>query len=269
MRYIPLRAQEPDPAWLKKANKLLDELNAAPDAAARNKIIDDNSAVWGELKQWLMNLSHGKCWFSEAKDCFSHWEVEHYRPKKSAKDADGTSHEGYWWLAFDWRNFRICGNAGNRKKSTYFPLRPGCTRVTPHGDIRFEDAKLLDPIDEDDPGLLSFNMEGRAILAAHLTDAWEKERVEYSVERCNLDFPPLMDKRKAVWAECWTRVQEYLKELATYQADKTNVIARDRSKQALKRLRELMREDRELSAVARACALSSGDPRVTGILQSA
>ena len=55
--------------------------------------------------------------------------------------------------------------------------------------------------------------------------------------------------------------QEYLKELATYHADKTNVIARDRSKQALKRVRELMREDRELSAVARACILSSGDPR--------
>ncbi len=51
-----------------------------------------------------------------------------------------------------------------------------------------------------------------------------------------------MDKRKAVWAECWNRIQEYLKELATYRADKTNVIARDRYKQALKRVRELMHE---------------------------
>jgi len=78
-----------------------------------------------------------------------------------------------------------------------------------------------------------------------------------------------MDKRNAVWAECWNRVQEYLKELKTYHDDKTNVIARDRSKQTLKRVRELMHEKRELSAVARACILSSGDPRVTGILQSA
>jgi hypothetical protein len=269
MRHIPLRNQEPDAAWITKANRLLDELKAAPDEDARNKIIDDNSVVWGELKQWLLKLSHQKCWFSEAKDCFSHWDVEHYRPKKSAKDADGTSYEGYWWLAFDWQNFRICGNAGNRKKSTFFPLRSGCARVGPHGDVRYEDAQLLDPIDEDDPVLLSFNVEGRAIPAAHLTDAWEKARVEYSVERYNLDFPPLMDKRKVVWAECWNRVQEYLKELATYHADKTNVIARDRSKQALKRVRELMHEERELSAVARACVLSSGDPRVTGILQSA
>jgi hypothetical protein len=31
----------------------------------------------------------------------------------------------------------------------------------------------------------------------------------------HLDFPPLMDKRKAVWAECWSSIQEYLKELKT------------------------------------------------------
>ena len=147
--------------------------------------------------------------------------------------------------------------------------RPLVVRVGPHGDVRYEDAPLLDPIDEDDPGLLSFNIEGRAIPAAHITDAWEKERVEYSVIRYNLDFPPHMDKRKVLWSECWRRVQEYLKELATYHADKNNVIARDRYKQALKRVRELMREDRELSAVARACVLSSGDPRVVGVLQSA
>ncbi len=112
-------------------------------------------------------------------------------------------------------------------------------------------------------------MEGRAIPAAHLTDTWERARVEYSVERYNLDFPPLMDKRKAVWAECWNCVQEYLKELATYHADKPNVIARDRSKQALNRVRQLIREGRELWAVTRAYILSSGDPRLTGILQSA
>ena len=64
MRYIPLRDHEPDAAWLMKATRLLDELKAAPDAAARDKIIDDNSAVWGELKQWLLHLSHQKRWFS-------------------------------------------------------------------------------------------------------------------------------------------------------------------------------------------------------------
>jgi hypothetical protein len=268
VRHIPLRSQTPDAAWIQKAKLLLDELNAAPDAATRNDIIDRNSSVWGELKSWLLDLSHQKCWFSEAKDCFSHWDVEHYRPKKIAKDADGTEHEGYWWLAFNWQNLRICGNAGNRKKGTYFPLRPGCARVTVRGDVRSEDPQLLDPIDEDDPGLLSFDFEGHAVPAAHISDVWERDRVALSVERYNLDFPPLMDKRKAVWAECWSRIREYLEELLTYQQDKTNTIARDRFKQAAKRIRDLMQEKSELSAVARACVLSSGDPRVTNILRS-
>jgi hypothetical protein len=97
---------------------------------------------------------------------------------------------------FDWQNFRICGSAGNRRQSTFFPLRPGCARVGPHGDVRYEDAQLLDPIDEDDPGLLSFNMEGRAIPAAHLTDAWEKARVEYSSTDTTLTFPRLWTNAK-------------------------------------------------------------------------
>lgn len=268
MRHISVDGKVPASAWVAKAAKLLAELQAAPDVEARNKIIDKNGKVWGELKQWLLEISHQKCWFSEAKDCFNHWEVEHYRPKKCAKDADGTEHDGYWWLAFDWHNFRICGNAGNRKKGTFFPLRDGCPRCKPLGDHRLEDPQLLDPVDEHDPSLLSFNLEGRAIPAAHIADAWERGRVEYSVERYNLDFPPLMDKRKAVWAECWDRIQDYLNELGLYHTDKTNMVAKDRYKQAAKRVRELMSEKRELSAVARACVLSTGDPRVQGLLQS-
>jgi len=227
--------------------------------------------VWGELKTWLLSLSHNKCWFSEAKDCFNHWDVEHFRPKKSAKDLDGTEHDGYWWLAFDWQNFRICGNAGNRKKGTYFPLREGCPRAScPGHDLRNEDPQLLDPIDEDDPNLLSFNFEGRAIPLAGLEDEWDKKRVEYSVERFNLDFPPLMDKRKTVWNECWRRIQMYREELGKLKlSNGENAIARNQVKSCAKEIRSMMREDKELSAVSRACVLSTGDPRLIGLLQSA
>lgn len=195
--------------------------------------------------------------------------MEHYRPKKNAKDGDGTKDDGYWWLAFDWQNLRICGNAGNRKKGTYFPLREGCARGKPFGDLRYEQPLLLDPVDEDDPVLLFFNLEGRAVPAPHITDDWEKTRVECSIERYNLDFDPLMNGRRLVWVECWNRLQDYLREVRLYQHDPTNMIARDRLKQAAKRVRELIREDQEFSAVARACVESSGDPRVAGLLRSA
>jgi uncharacterized protein (TIGR02646 family) len=259
----------PDPDWAARADDLVAQLRAAPDAAARHQIIDDNKKVWGELKRWLLELSHQKCWFSEAKDCFNHWDVEHYRPKKSALDVDGTSHEGYWWLAFDWQNFRICGNAGNRKKGTYFPLRSGFRRAMPFGDLRREVAQLLDPADEDDPALLSFNAEGKAIPAADITDEWEKARVKYSVERYNLDFHALKVKRQAVWQECWRVASEYLKELKTYREDSTNLVAREGCKQAAKKMRKMMSAEQEMSAVARACILSCGDKRLLGLIQSA
>jgi hypothetical protein len=256
--------------FITKANELLDELQAAPNAEKRKKIIDDNSKVWGDAKAWLLTLSHHKCWFSEAKDCFSHWDVEHFRPKKSAKDLDGTEHDGYWWLTFNQENLRICGNAGNRKKGTFFPLREGCTRITdPNGDLRFEDPLLLDPIDAHDPTLLSFNFEGRAICSPLIHDTWEQSRVKYSVKRYNLDFPPLMNKRKVIWKNCWDDIQSYLFELGKYSQDRNNVIAKQAMRDKAGSIRKMLKADQECSATARACLLSTGDNRVILLLQSA
>ena len=94
MRYIPLHEQrtgqegnEEEKArineWLSKAEDLLQQMEAAADDDARKKIIDDNSVTWGEMKEWLLKkLSYNKCWFSEARDCFNHWDVEHFRPEE-------------------------------------------------------------------------------------------------------------------------------------------------------------------------------------------
>jgi uncharacterized protein (TIGR02646 family) len=268
MRHIPTAGKSPDAAWLQTAVDLLAALDAAAGPAERNAIIDANDKLWGHLKEWLLDLSHQKCWFSEAKDCFSHFHVEHFRPKKSAKDGDGTVHDGYWWLAFDWKNYRICGSVGNTKKGTFFPLRTNSARVGRNEDIRLEDQQLLDPADRDDPGLLSFTVDGTAIVAPGVTDDWETARVEYSIERLNLNFGPLADKRKSIWSDCWTQITEYLNELQLYHADKSNLIAKAGYKQAAGRLRDMIKEERELSSVARACILFSGDKRVISVLQS-
>ncbi|MGL4609222.1 MAG: hypothetical protein ACRCYY_05980, partial [Trueperaceae bacterium] len=137
------------------------------------------------------------------------------------------------------------------------------------GDERLEDPLLLDPTDDDDPNLLSFNMEGRAVPLPGLNDVWMKHRVEYSIERYNLDFPALMDKRKVVWQECWQRIEEYRNEYVKYsQSNGANPVARQQIKEKMKAIREMVRSERELSAVARACILSTGDRQLQGILQS-
>jgi hypothetical protein len=148
-------------------------------------------------------------------------------------------------------------------------LRAGCVRAAPFGDLRAEDPQLLDPADPDDPGLLWFDIEGRAVPAPSVKDVWDRQRVEYSVSRYNLDFPPLIEKRRAVWSECSSRIEEYRAELERYYADKQNDVARAGFKRAAKSVRDMMGEDEELSGVARACVLSTGDPRVIGLLRAA
>ena len=125
--------------WLDESKRLLDEMThftqeaenlrsdgkeaeAKEKIKARNQFIDDHSGHWTKLKPWLFALSHGKCWFTEGRDICSHTDVEHFRPKKEAKELDGSIRDGYWWLAFDYSNFRAAGNVPNRKKGGWFPL---------------------------------------------------------------------------------------------------------------------------------------------------
>jgi uncharacterized protein (TIGR02646 family) len=203
VRFIDLDGKEPSQAWRDKAKAVSDRLDNAATKAERDKIIDENSALWSELKDWLVQLSGGKCWFSEARDVFSHWDVEHYRPKKSAKNLDGTKRDGYWWLAFDWHNFRVCGNVGNRKKGGFFPLREGTHQATAaNRNIDDEFPYLLDPTRPEDPLLLSFDEGGDIKPLADLDD-WNKARVEESIKRYKLrEHEPLMEARRDVWSKC-------------------------------------------------------------------
>ncbi|MCK5849979.1 MAG: hypothetical protein KAH23_03615 [Kiritimatiellae bacterium] len=164
MIHIDTTQANPDQAWLQRAADLTHQLNNAASQADRNAIIDNNADCWRKIKDWLLELSNGKCWFSEAKDVYSHWDVEHFRPKKSAKQAPGVDREGYWWLSFDWGNYRICGNVGNSKKGTFFPLRnPGTAATSQNRSTTAEEPYLLDPTVMSDVDLLSFDDTGDAI----------------------------------------------------------------------------------------------------------
>ena len=81
-------------------------------------------------------------------------------------------------------------------KGTFFPLHPDSKRMYDPHRVRDEAPVLLDPTDADDPVLLWFLVDGRAVAAPHVTDEWEKHRVQYSVERYNLDFHALVEKRR-------------------------------------------------------------------------
>lgn len=257
MRFINTSNEAPDGDWLQKAQDLCYKLDAANTKAERDQIIEDNRTVWGELKPWLLRLSKGKCWFSEARDCFSHWDVEHYRPKKAAKDLDGVQYnDGYWWLAFDWRNLRICGNVGNRKKGAFFPLRDG-THKASATDRNTDDEfpYLLDPVRPEDPLLLSFDENGDVKPLPDL-DAWNTARVEESIKRYKLrEHEPLMEARRDIWSKCVREVnccQNLMDELSR----RPSATKKEEIRQQMLKLRDMVRFEAEFSATASECLRS-------------
>lgn len=252
--------------WIDDSEKLvvaMAGLQVAGDMAARNALIDANGGHWGQLKAWLLALSAGKCWFSEAKELFSHYDVEHFRPKKEAKGLGADSRDGYWWLAFDYMNFRVCGNVGNRKKGGWFPLQEGapCSRYE-HRCEESEATYLLDPIDIDDVKLLAFDEEGRAVPAPG-TSLWEQQRVVETVLRLKLnEHEALAEARRKVWAKVTTLINQYEFNKSRCSAG-GNEAARQKAKSALRQVRELTRPTAELSSVAKWCVLLRHDPQLS------
>jgi hypothetical protein len=256
MRFIDLDKNQPTEAWLLKAKALSDQLDAATTKAERDKLIDDHGDIWGELKPWLLEVSQGKCWFSESRDSFSHWDVEHYRPKKAAKNANGTERDGYWWLAFDWRNFRICGNVGNRKKGAFFPLRAGTHEAT-STDRNTDDEfpLLLDPTRLEDVVLLSFDENGDVKPLPDL-DEWNTARVEESIKRYKLrEHEPLMEARRDIWSRCSreiNRCQNLMEELSK----SPSATKKEAVRQQMLKLKHMVEFSAEFSATASECLRS-------------
>jgi len=239
MIHIPFGNEEPPQEWLEKSRQLTNELYAASSKEERDRIIDDNRAVWGDLKDWLLGFSHGKCWFSEAKDTYSHWDVEHFRPKKKAKNLDGTEREGYWWLAFDWRNYRICGNVGNRKKGCFFPLCRGSQVATSDARHLVEDEifLLLDPTRDGDPELLSFDEEGLATAMPGIGE-WPRQRAEESIKRFKLNkHEPLREARQRTWKKCRKQIEKAFESL---QATPPTASSQEKLREAFEYLKEML-----------------------------
>jgi hypothetical protein len=243
-------SRRPPKAWLQKANELTEQLKRAPNKAARDKIIDDNAKIWGEIKEWLQKFSNDKCWFSEARDSYSHWQVEHFRPKKEAKEPD---REGYWWRTFDYLNYRLCGSVGNAKKGSYFPLRAGTQAATaagPSRNCKDEAPVLIDPTLAGDVILLTFSRGGKAVPAS--SDDWERERAEKSIQRYKLnDHPALLRARETVWNR--SRLDVSAMQNLMVERKEGHCAASNRDFETIaKRVSDRTRSNAQFSAVARA-----------------
>lgn len=207
MIYIDSKNTQPPEKWRRRAKRFTNKLKAIESNEDKKVYIKKHGYFWTEIKKWLLDLSYGKCWYSEAKDCVSYYDIDHFRPKLEAKNLDETKREGYWWLAFDWTNYRIAGSICNCTnnlngetfgKGTFFPLRDGSISAThENNNIDQEVIYLLDPRNPRDPSILTFDDEGCTKPATKL-GAWEIERAEVTIKLYYLNYELLIDERKKV-----------------------------------------------------------------------
>ncbi|MCC7150197.1 MAG: hypothetical protein IT216_13325 [Saprospiraceae bacterium] len=272
MRYIDISKIQLPAGWKTKADNLTAKIKAEPDAAKRAKIMDDNP-IWKELLVPLSQLSKGKCWYSEAQDVMSDRDVDHFRPKNEAKNVDNIprgDEEGYWWLAYDYENYRFSSKYSNRKtkdkfrkkkfiggKGTLFPLFAGSPVAKTKNRCRDEQIMLLDPCDQNDPGLLTFDSKGIAMPdVSAILDPDDRIRVEVSIKIYNLDYSTLEELRERIWGICQRMIDEIRN--ITNDPDGMSNVGKDRVKFLKDEIRKMTDRNAVVSAVAIACCEQNG-----------
>jgi uncharacterized protein (TIGR02646 family) len=255
MIFIDRTGHTPEDDWIQRADDLTQLLFDAADATARNKIIDKNEKLWGELKDFLLGISNNKCWYSEAKDAYAHYHVDHFRPKKESLGIDKNDYGGYWWLAFKWKNYRVCGGAGNVRKGAKFAVRNNKANA-PAESIDDEIIYFLDPCDEEDILKITFNDNGEMVSISKT--GWDNERVTYTIESLNLNFQLLKEARKEIWTKCYTLIKETQNLMSQNNVGVPSAAVKAQIKEKLKQLKELVKTTSEFSATAKACLRSAG-----------
>lgn len=249
---IPEGARPPED-WLRRAAELTAQLRAADTKEARDAIIEAHEQLWRDdrVRNWLLDLFHRKCWYTEAQEAVSSFHVDHFRPKGRAVNGDVVREDGYWWLAFDWSNYRICGQLINVKKKDQFPLAEPLVVDANHPEqIQLEAPLLIDPT-TDDARLISYEMDEDACIATAVpgADELESKRVNETIDVLGLNrLDRLNSKRAEVWKDCYETILEYKSAVGSPQCLRTL-----RQASAVKKLKKSIGYEKELSSVADAC----------------
>lgn len=255
MIFIDLENNPPSQDWLNRADNLSQQLIAAPTPEARNAIIDANQALWNELKGHLSALSNQKCWYTESFNSGAHCHVDHFRPKKEVRDENSNITNGYWWLSFDWMNYRFSGPAPNVRKKSYFHVV--ANKALNYGDNHnIEDTLFIDPIKVRDPECLAFDNEGRVKPKDNITTSRNYKRADYSIKKLNLNAPSLIDKRKDKFRKA-SIILMHLDKKIKLQAFTWDQSRENEIETGFRELIEMCSKNSEFSAAVKFCLKSS------------
>ncbi|WP_342107372.1 hypothetical protein [Methylobacterium sp. SI9] len=243
-------------AFENESDGLLAELRNKP-ANERGGFITDKGN-WSDIKDALAELSNGKCWYSECTSLGGDRDVDHFRPKGKIRrypswpeTAQDPGHEGYWWLAFNWKNFRFsCRFCNSRRtnpdtdlsggKWDFFPVRDEVGRVHSECDIdelEDEEPLLLDPTDAYDVDLLTFDQLGVSRPRVLNKSSWDYKRAHFSIDLLNLNHSDFVKARAKLGRKIKRLVRQGVSAHREY---------REGDVRAKKRLREIKAELRRM-----------------------
>lgn len=257
MIFVDYLNNPPSDEWIARADLVTAELIAALTTEDRATIIARNSGLWGELKNQLSLLRNRKCWYTESINDGAHCHVDHFRPKTNALDEHGKDQGGYWWLAFDWQNYRYSGPVANVRKRDYFPVLQN--KVNAYGgNTNLEQILLLDPLVIADTWKISFDgIEGKVLPKSVDKNSLDYKRAEYSIERYNLNDEGLKEGRRQKYGKAQKLIMESAKLLKlqtiTFDAARENDIIKIWTE-----LTDLANPNSEYSATVKYCLKSCG-----------
>lgn len=205
MRFIDMRQIEVPAAWAAKAAKLTQKLYDDFAAGKRPKFSNE---WWRDdgIRSALIALSIDKCWYCETRVDGNNPDVDHWRPKARVRGV--STHQGYWWLAYEPFNLRIscryCNSSSRRRhglprptKMDHFRLVDEAARVFhPSASCEQEKPLLLDPTVAADCALLAFTSDGRVApdpLAPGI--ATETCRPTHTINLLDLNRAQLRERR--------------------------------------------------------------------------
>ena len=206
---IPLPPHLPK-KWNLSCTTRMVGVNACANGVDRSNYIKKHGS-WGGLKNWLAKANDFKCWYCEAKSHRAPFDVDHFRPKLGVT-IDGVKlpgHDGYWWLSYEWSNFRLSCQRCNRPekegkslafgKANEFPLFSEVSRCAiPAGLIQNEVCRLLDPCSVADCDLLAHGIDGEVKPAAK-PGTWEYVRADYTIKKLGFNSWDTPKSKREKW----------------------------------------------------------------------
>jgi uncharacterized protein (TIGR02646 family) len=193
--------------WRQAAAHALDRLQHADTPKKRQGILRTaaSTKIWRDFYDLLPDTLKQKCWYCEAEEIRSDMPVDHFRPKNEVEE--DSAHLGYWWLAYDWSNYRCaCTFCNSRRvmestdggKQCHFPLVDPSKRAYQQTDkISNEEPDLLDPFNSNDEKLLWFDNDGKPVPSP-VANAAQQQKVSNSIKIFHLDEQRIVRQRNSI-----------------------------------------------------------------------